>query len=345
MNKLDELLEKFRSDKGWNTENRDGSHRFDKEIEWIGRMVKEYAEYFGVHERSIQRDIKSLKDFFGEMKVKYGYINDIEYKRALGGYVLKYQGRRSLSKNEILAVCKILLESKAFIKEEMMPIIDTILDCCVNAAESQQVHSIIANEKFHYIGPKHNKPFINNLWDLGQAISEHNKIKINYNRVENSKEILSSVVINPLGLIFAEYYFYLISYIDGDKEIEKFPIAFRIDRIKNFKILDEKFFVAYSNHFEDGEYRKYIQFMQGGKLQTIEFKFWGKSVEAILDRLPTAQIVDEKDGVFTIKAETYGNGVLMWLLSQGDKVEVTKPEHFRNEVKEIVNNLYNIYNK
>ena len=247
------------------------------------------------------------------MKVKYGYINDIEYKRALGGYVLKYQGRRSLSKNEILAVCKILLESKAFIKEEMMPIIDTILDCCVNAAESQQVHSIIANEKFHYIGPKHNKPFINNLWDLGQAISEHNKIKINYNRVENSKEILSSVVINPLGLIFAEYYFYLISYIDGDKEIEKFPIAFRIDRIKNFKILDEKFFVAYSNHFEDGEYRKYIQFMQGGKLQTIEFKFWGKSVEAILDRLPTAQIVDEKDGVFTIKAETYGNGVLMWL--------------------------------
>ena len=306
---------------------------------------KKYAEYFGVHERSIQRDIKSLKDFFGEMKVKYGYINDIEYKRALGGYVLKYQGRRSLSKNEILAVCKILLESKAFIKEEMMPIIDTILDCCVNAAESQQVHSIIANEKFHYIGPKHNKPFINNLWDLGQAISEHNKIKINYNRVENSKEILSSVVINPLGLIFAEYYFYLISYIDGDKEIEKFPIAFRIDRIKNFKILDEKFFVAYSNHFEDGEYRKYIQFMQGGKLQTIEFKFWGKSVEAILDRLPTAQIVDEKDGVFTIKAETYGNGVLMWLLSQGDKVEVTKPEHFRNEVKEIVNNLYNIYNK
>ena len=310
-----------------------------------GKVVKkkEYAEYFGVHERSIQRDIKSLKDFFGEMKVKYGYINDIEYKRALGGYVLKYQGRRSLSKNEILAVCKILLESKAFIKEEMMPIIDTILDCCVNAAESQQVHSIIANEKFHYIGPKHNKPFINNLWDLGQAISEHNKIKINYNRVENSKEILSSVVINPLGLIFAEYYFYLISYIDGDKEIEKFPIAFRIDRIKNFKILDEKFFVAYSNHFEDGEYRK--QFMQGGKLQTIEFKFWGKSVEAILDRLPTAQIVDEKDGVFTIKAETYGNGVLMWLLSQGDKVEVTKPEHFRNEVKEIVNNLYNIYNK
>ena len=302
---------------------------------------KEYAEYFGVHERSIQRDIKSLKDFFSEMKVKYGYINDIEYKRALGGYILKYQGRRTLSKNEILAVCKILLESKAFIKEEMMPIIDTILDCCVNTAESQQVHNIIANEKFYYIGPKHNKPFINNLWDLSQAISEHKKIKINYTRIENSKEILSSVVINPQGMMFGEYYFYLVSNVDGKKKIEHF----RIDRIKNFKILNEKFFVPYGNHFEDGQYRKYIQFMQGGDLQTIEFKFWGKSVEAIFDRIPTAQIIDEKDGVITIKAQTYGKGVLMWLLSQGDKVEVTKPEQFRNEVKEIVNNLYNIYNK
>lgn len=185
---------------------------------------KEYAEYFGVHERSIQRDIKSLKDFFSEMKVKYGYINDIEYKRALGGYILKYQGRRTLSKNEILAVCKILLESKAFIKEEMIPIIDTILDCCVNTAESQQVHNIIANEKFHYIGLKHNKPFINNLWDLSQAISEHKKIKVNYTRIENSKEILSSVVINPQGMMFGEYYFYLVSNVDGKKKIEHFRI-------------------------------------------------------------------------------------------------------------------------
>ena len=220
---------------------------------------KEYAEYFGVHERSIQRDIKSLKDFFSEMKVKYGYINDIEYKRALGGYILKYQGRRTLSKNEILAVCKILLESKAFIKEEMIPIIDTILDCCVNTAESQQVHNIIANEKFHYIGLKHNKPFINNLWDLSQAISEHKKIKVNYTRIENSKEILSSVVINPQGMMFGEYYFYLVSNVDGKKKIEHF----RIDRIKNFKILNEKFFVPYGNHFEDGQYRNTYSLCKG----------------------------------------------------------------------------------
>lgn len=73
---------------------------------------KEYAEYFGVHERSIQRDIKSLKDFFSEMKVKYGYINDIEYKRALGGYILKYQGRRTLSKKKYWQYVKFYLKAR-----------------------------------------------------------------------------------------------------------------------------------------------------------------------------------------------------------------------------------------
>lgn len=44
MNKLEELLAKFTNDTSWNTPNKDGTRRFDKEIEWIGQMVREYAE-------------------------------------------------------------------------------------------------------------------------------------------------------------------------------------------------------------------------------------------------------------------------------------------------------------
>ncbi|MFA5378469.1 MAG: hypothetical protein WC455_22130 [Dehalococcoidia bacterium] len=44
MNKLQELLAKFRNDPDWNTENRDGTHRFDKEVLWIESMFKDYAE-------------------------------------------------------------------------------------------------------------------------------------------------------------------------------------------------------------------------------------------------------------------------------------------------------------
>lgn len=44
MGKLDELLDTLRNDNNWNTQNKDGTHRFDKEIIWIESMIKDYAE-------------------------------------------------------------------------------------------------------------------------------------------------------------------------------------------------------------------------------------------------------------------------------------------------------------
>ncbi len=41
-----------------------------------------------------------------------------------------------------------------------------------------------------------------------------------------------------------------------------------------------------------------------------------------MDRLPTAQIVGEENGVYTISAEVFGKGIEMWLRGQGDAVEV-----------------------
>ena len=43
-------------------------------------------------------------------------------------------------------------------------------------------------------------------------------------------------------------------------------------------------------------------------------------MEAILDRLPTAKILEEEDGVYTLSAEVFGKGIDMWLRSQGDSV-------------------------
>lgn len=62
--------------------------------------------------------------------------------------------------------------------------------------------------------------------------------------------------------------------------------------------------------------------MYGGKLQKVKFKYSGNDVDSILDRLPTAEIVGEDDGIYTISAEVFGKGIDMWLRSQGNKVKV-----------------------
>jgi hypothetical protein len=85
-------------------------------------------------------------------------------------------------------------------------------------------------------------------------------------------------------------------------------------------VLDERYYIPYSSRFEEGEFRKRIQFMYGGKLQKVKFKYSGNDVDAILDRLPTAKILNEDEGVYTISAEVFGKGIDMWLRSQGNAV-------------------------
>lgn len=92
-----------------------------------------------------------------------------------------------------------------------------------------------------------------------------------------------------------------------------------MDRIQNLTILEEGFSIAYCKRFEEGEFRKGVQFMQPGSLLRIKFKYWGKSLEAIMDRLPTAKRVVGREGNSTlVEAEVFGQGIKMWLLSQGN---------------------------
>jgi len=88
--------------------------------------------------------------------------------------------------------------------------------------------------------------------------------------------------------------------------------------------LEEYFKTPYRNKFNDGEFRKRVQFMYSGKLRRVVFEYSGKSIEAVLDRLPTAEIIEEKDRTYIIKVEVFGNGIDMWLKSQGDMVRILK---------------------
>ena len=58
--------------------------------------------------------------------------------------------------------------------------------------------------------------------------------------------------------------------------------------------------------------------MYGGKLQKIRFRYTGPSLEAVLDRLPTAKVLAEDDDGWDVESEVFGSGVEMWMRSQGE---------------------------
>ncbi len=294
-----------------------------------GNLVRkaEEAQRYGVDQRSIQRDIDDIRNFLELDAENTGYINSVEYNRVEKGYRMEQVIKMKLSNSEVLALCKILLDSRAFPKEEMSGMLDRLVDCCVPQSNKKLVKDLISNEAFHYVEPRHKTHFLDTMWDVGQAIRECRYIEIEYARMKDKALVKRKV--KPVAIMFSEYYFYLTAFIDDEKVREAFdvindafPTIYRIDRIKKLKVSEERFHIPYSSRFEEGEFRKRIQFMYGGRLRKVKFMYSGENIEAVLDKLPTARILSEENGVYVVSAEVFGKGIDMWLRSQGDLVKV-----------------------
>ena len=283
----------------------------------------EMSAQYHISLRSVQRDMDSLRNFIANEQLAQDIVFDYQAK----GYRLVNRIPKGLTNSEILAVCKILLESRSMRRDEMLPILDKLIDCAVPEESKRAVSALIGNEKYHYIEPHHKTSILNGLWDMGQAIEQHRIMEIEYERMKEPKAVRRRVL--PVGLMFSEYYFYLTAFLEDkstfDNPDDLFPTIYRIDRIKSFHVLNERFQVPYANRFEEGEFRKRVQFMYGGKLERIKFRYTGPSIEAVLDRLPTAK-AKEIPGGWEVTAEVFGKGFDMWLRSQGECIQLIGEE-------------------
>lgn len=306
-----------------------------------GKLINkaEEANRFGVDERSIQRDIDDIRAFLEDQKTERSTESrEIIYDRVHKGFTMTGADGSAMTNSEILAVSKILLESRAFSKKEMDALLGKLIEGCVPLRNMKLVSDLIANEKYHYVeltNPSYDR---DSLWNLGVAVRNHNLLEISYHRAEAVDECVKRMI-EPVGIVFSEYYFYLNAFLvekdASGKYVHKYsyPAVFRVDRIISIRETGQKFKVPYNGRFEEGEFRKRVQFMYSGELMRVKFRFYGGSAEAVLDRLPTAKIVSRQQDQYEIEAEVFGKGIMMWLLSQGEKVEVLSPEWLREELK------------
>ncbi|MDR1580937.1 MAG: WYL domain-containing protein [Synergistaceae bacterium] len=282
------------------------------------------ASDFGVSPKTVQRDINDLRAFLTESHSDDGGP-DIRYDKTSNSYSLMRSAREWLTREEALAIVKILLDSRAFPKEEIKTLSDKLIGQTL-PDDSAVIRDIARNELFYYVQPRHGKNILPALWELSEMIRGRETAKFTYERQDGKRGEREA---RPVAVMFSEFYFYLVAYTaDGSHD---FPAVFRIDRIENIRGTGKKFSVPYEKKFSEGEFRKRVQFMYPGELQRVTFDFKGDSIEAVLDRLPTAEIVSEREGVYTVTAEVYGKGIDMWLRSQGDFVSGIKIREVRRK--------------
>ncbi|MEG0471340.1 MAG: WYL domain-containing protein [Solibacillus sp.] len=293
----------------------------------------EIANKLEVNERTIQRDVQSIRNHLEKTTFEQTVINS----RKVGGYILSGD-KEGLFPRELLTVTKILLESRALNTTEMKETIEALLSQST-IDDSKFIRTIVGNELLHYQPLRHNQPLLDLIWDIAASIRNKKMIEIVYERMDQQQ---NKRTVKPVSILFSEYYFYLIAFIKNSEY--QSPVIFRLDRIRSFKQLNEKFTFSEMDRFEEGVLRQRVQFMYSGQLERLQFIFKGPSLEAVLDRFPNGHIVQTLEDGWLVEAEIYGTtGSMMWLLSQGENVEVISPESLRTKMRNRIRAMLGFY--
>lgn len=290
--------------------------------------VRRLADEYEVSTKSITRSINELKDFLANHRELVGNTQ-LQYSHQDKCYRLYMD--EFLSSKELFALVEVMIGARAFSKEELLELTGK-LKRFTTPEDRQKLSEMVRKELHHYPEVRHDCDSVQeSLWQLVNCISDRKEISIDYYRMDR-KWVTHRL--RPASVMFTDYYFYLIAFLTEGKT-EK-PYYFRIDRIRQITVHRKKYNLEDTPGFNEGLLRQRSLFMFPGKLQTIHFEFSGPSVQAVLDKLPTAKIIDREGRKCVIEAEVYGNGIKMWLLSQGAWVKVLEPESL---VREIQNEL------
>ena len=147
------------------------------------------SEKFGVDKKTIKRDLAAVEEF---LDTRYQF--EIQ-KSKPNIYKLSRENVGRLTKTEVLAVCNILLNSRAFSKEEMKRMLDKIIEHNLDAEERKQVTTLTGNEMHHYAELSTSKQitpedFLENMKNIAEAIVKQRKIEMRTLRILKESYVL-----------------------------------------------------------------------------------------------------------------------------------------------------------
>ena len=298
--------------------------------------AKELATQYNVSARSISRDITALKLFLAEHR---DILGNAELVYSSSNHCYHLETEHFISNKELLAVTKALIGCRPFNHTELLELIRK-LKLHTSPKDKAVLEDLIRNELYHYAPINFDCPsVIDNLWTITEHTSSKRLITVTYIKMDRS---VVKRTLKPVSVVFSEYYYYLIAY-DTSAGEPGVPHYYRIDRITDIVAHREHFKLTKEQEVDEGLLKNRSQFMWPGKLRRVRFEFSGPSVQAVLDRLPTSRVVELRNGASVIEAEVYGDGIKMFLLSQGSWVKVLAPQELIDEISSEIQKMHSFY--
>lgn len=298
--------------------------------------VKKLANEYETSTRSISRDISTINTYLTEHWETVGNT-EFEYNNSTKCYTLKMD--ELITGKELLALAKAMMATRALNTEDMATIIGKLKN---NATpiDKRKISKLLDKELYNYepVGSDCHS-VLDSIWRIADYIENKQFISIQYTKMDRSSV---KHKLQPLSIIFSEYYYYLIACECDDETISQ-PKYFRIDRITQITAHRKHFELSRAKEYDESLLRHRSQFMWSGPLRRIRFAFYGPSIQAIKDKLPTAKVIAKQADHYIVEAEVYGDGIKMFLLSQGSWVKVLGPDKFVDEMKKEIEKMRERY--
>lgn len=299
--------------------------------------VSELALFYQVSTKSIVRDIGEIRAFLADNREMVGNM-ELIYDTQERCYRLVAENL--IEAKDLLCVFKILYGSRAMDKESLYKLLRYLADH-MDKKDSEVLLRDRKNEMEYYRTVMVDSfPKIRDMvWQLETLITKGKEIRISYHRLDG-KRVTRDLC--PIAITFSDYYFYLLA-CRSDVE-NSMVLYYRLDRIDSIQEGEKQVSLSIEERHRKGYSKLCSQNMFSGEWTKIRFLYTGPSLQAILDRFPTAEIVSQKEGGTELAAMVeYSRGTIMELLSQGSWIRVLAPQRLVEDMEKELGEMVRLY--
>lgn len=291
---------------------------------------------FNVDRRTIQRDIAEIKHYLEQPNLS----TTLQYSRRENGYVLYKQSPYWFSYGELLAICKVLVSSRAFSKKQTISILDKLMKMA-DEEKRNLIHEQLKNELFYYQSSEHKESQLELISKISWAIYKKKGVAIKYKTHQESK--MSEIYLYPIGIVFFSQYFYLFSISRGS--VMEYISLHRLDKIISFEVRSSQKITFGYNRIEIGKLMKGFPTEPLGEYINVRLHFLDVNFHDVTKEFPNAQIISKSKIGTIIEVKGFSNGIKQWVLKSLPMVEILEPKSLREEVMTILEKSLNIYNQ
>jgi predicted DNA-binding transcriptional regulator YafY len=288
--------------------------------------ARELAERFEVSIRTIYRDVDAIS---------MAGIPITSYAGKQGGFKIIDSfklDRQLLTMKDMLAILSALKGINATLEDKELDSAIDKITCLVpddktSLLEDHMQHISIEIHPWGY--QKSQQKY---LKVIHNAIAENQIIEFQY---ENAKGEVRHRKVEPMTLLFKGYAWYLFSFCLYRNDYR----LFRLSRIKDVNVLEEKFARRDKTHKE-----YFRESYQSAKLVNIILKFSPKIKQKVIEYFGEESVNIQEDGNIIVKF-TYPEDDYIYSIILGfeEHIEILEPTYIRERLKEKVEKILSLY--